>query len=613
LARFFGCELDERNSTLASATAHLVASTAGEIRWLQDVVQKTQEAVVVPLTELRGTYKKEHAKQEEAHKAAVKALAKEVANVEKVKLVVAAKGKDRDKAREVVDKGQGTLAKKDYGKLVEKAVKADKERALAEQEYAKALGECTKAHGKWEEQTRALAKQVETLETDRVNATKKALTTLLTASLESLQANVVQTNTKALEAVAAADAAADTALFAKPHAAAKADVAPAAYASTNNDADTAKYEELLKSLLGENYEVPEPTTLSSSGSISRATGALFGRKSVRGSIAGSSPIKTPASPASRASRSAGKITDQSMFAPVGKPEESAAAPSPADQPGNSDVSVAAAPTTPEVAAEAPAEATPEVAAEAPAEATTDASVSTPTTAAPTRAAPTVTSPVVVSSSSSSSSPPPEREVEDEVKSSRSSSVSNGGASSRLEERKQELEKLGISSNRLSEYPISSINTDKDIKDVLVKASAPAVPFSPLKTTPGTVRKFSRRSIKMEGWLTYYATKDSQWAKSWVALEGGFLWFFATPADNEKPAGLNKPQSNTQIKGFAATVGQEAFTSPVVDGADSKPFLFTISDAASQPQYLCSVDDEDDRREWIQAITRLGKRDSTVFD
>ena len=63
-----------------------------------------------------------------------------------------------------------------------------------------------------------------------------------------------------------------------------------------------------------------------------------------------------------------------------------------------------------------------------------------------------------------------------------------------------------------------------VKEVAL-APAPAPAPVPVSQPSLNKRVFSRRSIKMEGWLQVREDSAVEWIKRWCALEGGYIWFF----------------------------------------------------------------------------------------
>lgn len=109
--------------------------------------------------------------------------------------------------------------------------------------------------------------------------------------------------------------------------------------------------------------------------------------------------------------------------------------------------------------------------------------------------------------------------------------------------------------------------------------------------------YLRSSIKMEGWLKTCDDLSIGWVERWATLEGGYLWFFRTPEDNQRPMGLNKPLSMLSVKNNATlskSVDCCTFSLP-----EAIPSTFNTSLSGITPssmmfshQQYCSVSEEE---------------------
>jgi hypothetical protein len=101
------------------------------------------------------------------------------------------------------------------------------------------------------------------------------------------------------------------------------------------------------------------------------------------------------------------------------------------------------------------------------------------------------------------------------------------------------------------------------------------------------RTFSRRSIKMEGWLEVCDETVKTWVKRWCALEGGYIWFFENPEDNNKANGTNKPKSMVSVTKSVVAAGNKIESFEVPDVA-TKPNLFTLNAGESTSIRSCII-------------------------
>ncbi|KAJ1544164.1 hypothetical protein HK096_007820, partial [Nowakowskiella sp. JEL0078] len=102
------------------------------------------------------------------------------------------------------------------------------------------------------------------------------------------------------------------------------------------------------------------------------------------------------------------------------------------------------------------------------------------------------------------------------------------------------------------------------------------------------RTFTRRTIKMESWLDVLEDPSKGWLRKWVALEGGYIWYFESPADNNKPQGMNRPQSMMSVTKNNIELGvQVSWTIADIQ----KKFLFTLF--AGKKKIIVSASNEED--------------------
>ncbi|KAI3642926.1 hypothetical protein MP228_012481 [Amoeboaphelidium protococcarum] len=120
------------------------------------------------------------------------------------------------------------------------------------------------------------------------------------------------------------------------------------------------------------------------------------------------------------------------------------------------------------------------------------------------------------------------------------------------------------------------------------------------------RVFTRRSIKMEGWMDVCDDSNKQWVKRWCALEGGYIWFFEDQADNSKPQGMNKPKSMASVAKSTLSRGNQVQGWEVPDVAAKGPHLLTLN-VGGKRQMLLSCSDEDDCNYWYEQIDSVIKK------
>ena len=131
-------------------------------------------------------------------------------------------------------------------------------------------------------------------------------------------------------------------------------------------------------------------------------------------------------------------------------------------------------------------------------------------------------------------------------------------------------------------------------------------LSAVQATEKKQRLFSRRSIKMEGWLDICDDTTKQWVKRWCALEGGYIWFFEAPEDNNKANGTNKPKSMVSVSKCTVTPGNIVQSFAVPDVASKGPHLFTIF-VGGKRQILMAAPDADDAASWIETLEQVNKK------
>jgi hypothetical protein len=96
--------------------------------------------------------------------------------------------------------------------------------------------------------------------------------------------------------------------------------------------------------------------------------------------------------------------------------------------------------------------------------------------------------------------------------------------------------------------------------------------------PAHGRVFSRKTVKMEGWLDICEEATAgTWSHNWCVLEGGFIWLFDDPAESSKPKGLNKPKamlSTAKCSVAAGAMTEKGWQAPEPDAKG--PHVFALS-------------------------------------
>ena len=122
------------------------------------------------------------------------------------------------------------------------------------------------------------------------------------------------------------------------------------------------------------------------------------------------------------------------------------------------------------------------------------------------------------------------------------------------------------------------------------------------------KSFVRRSVKMEGWLRICDDVTRTWNARWCALEGGYIWFFDDPQDNQKPQGLNKPRGMLAIKNCEtqSLVNNDKFQAPPTDMSPEHGFVVHILSPVERFYAMIAATNEENE-EWIDAIQKSIRR------
>ncbi|KAJ3123321.1 hypothetical protein HK098_002012 [Nowakowskiella sp. JEL0407] len=102
------------------------------------------------------------------------------------------------------------------------------------------------------------------------------------------------------------------------------------------------------------------------------------------------------------------------------------------------------------------------------------------------------------------------------------------------------------------------------------------------------RTFTRRSIKIESWMDVFEDPGRTWSRKWMALEGGYVWYFESPVDNNKPQGMNRPQSMISVTKNMVELG---FHLQCPNTDPSKTNMFTLT--AGRKKIVMAALNEDD--------------------
>lgn len=530
------------NSEIIAKTHNIFAN-----RVVQEVEQPLQQYLEVQ-KRLRASYEQEFDRLN-------KAIAKELANIEKCKKDYTLKGTELTKAIQIAGKGQtDNMTKKEYEKIQEKAIKSKKDLDAAEQEYKAALKKYDAAQDQYDEKLNEFAKEVQKLEAERLAVSQASLNKIMDSQLELL-GNITQgCFQKMKENLNLLTPAEDLTLYLAQHKTSSSKPARPAFQSFfGNNPGTGR-----RHLSSANRSSSNLATNSNPGSSNDLDkGSRYNSSDALKDVARNNLVRSK-SQVDGKNMADGKSNEATPPVPM-LPRSPLSSSSISNQRFNgngSDGDVAKSSLD------------------------NEASPKTPTNDANSTKVNKKDSLGDLSVETKKA-----QRTEDSYGAAQSHTV-QGNAVAKSDEN---LEKATVASPD-SGFVSPGVSEATRSKEHSASNLASSGSFSSLTDlAPGTVealkkRVFARRSIKMEGWLEVCENNSSQWAKRWCSLEGGYIWFFENQSDNAKVPGAAKPKSMLSVsKGIVKRgLNTSGWSAPTHGSAniDSLAFTLTISKCLS---------------------------------